>query len=139
MNQPASSTYGNTGSAGQQEGGGLPINAGLRIVMGVGFLVVGLVQGWNILNAEEMATAEAIIDGIGFFLLAATGITMLMDRFYSLFLLLVWAVLGVVGIFIGPGGAAIAGLFARIMVALVAIVAIGQRSSLARSQAAGGR
>lgn len=137
MNQPASSTSGNTGSASQKNGGGLPINAGLRIVMGVGFLAVGLVQGVGILRAEELAGAEAVIDGIGFFLLAGTGVTMLMDRFYSLFLLLVWAVLGVLGVIFGEGGATIAGLFARVMVALVALVAIGQRGSLARSQAAG--
>lgn len=99
--------------------------------MGLGFLAVGFVQGVSIFTAEEMGGTAAIIDGIGFFLLAGTGVTMLMNRFYSLFLLLFWAIIGVVGSFLGEGTVAMPALLARIMVALVAVAAIGQRGSKA--------
>jgi hypothetical protein len=97
--------------------------------MGVGFLAVGLYQGVGIMTAGDMVGLEAVIDGIGFFLLAGTGATMLMDRFYSLWLLLLWGVLGIVGSFLGEGNVALPALFAKIMVALVALVAILQRGA----------
>jgi hypothetical protein len=116
-------------------GAGIPIGGGLRILMGIGFLAVGIVQGIGILRAEDMAGIVAVIDGVGFFLLAGTGVTMLMDRFYSLYLLLLWAVLGIVGSFLGEAGVALPALFARIMVALVALAAIGQKSAKDRMAA----
>lgn len=132
MNQPSSSsTHGSSGDTGRNNGEGLPISSGLRILMGLGFLAVGFVQGVSIFTAEEMGGTAAIIDGIGFFLLAGTGVTMLMNRFYSLFLLLFWAIIGVVGSFLGEGTVAMPALLARIMVALVAVAAIGQRGSKA--------
>jgi len=101
--------------------------------MGIGFLAIGIVQGVGILRAEDLAGTAAVVDGIGFFLLAGTGVTMLMDRFYSLYLLLLWAILGIVGSFLGEGSAALPALFARIMVALVALAAIGQKGARSRS------
>jgi hypothetical protein len=101
--------------------------------MGLGFLAIGIVQGVGILQAEELAGTVAVVDGIGFFLLAGTGVTMLMNRFYSLYLLLLWAVLGIVGSFLGEGGASLPSLFARFMVALVALAAIGQKGAKSRS------
>ena len=115
---------------------GIPVSAALRILMGVGFLAIGIAQGVSVLRAEDMAGTSAVIDGVGFFLLAGTGVTMLMNRFYSLYLLLLWAVIGIVSSFIGEGGAALPALFARFMVALVALAAIGQKG--ARSRSSGG-
>lgn len=114
-------------------GEGIPVSAGLRILMGVGFLAVGIVQGIGIFGAEGLAGTTAVLDGVGFALLAATGATMLMNRFYSLYLLLLWAVLGIVGSFLGEGGAALPALFARVTVALVALAAIGQKGAKRRS------
>jgi len=129
MSQPASSSYGSSGGAPDGSLDGLPISGALRIVMGAGFLAVGLYQGVGIMTAGDMVGLEAIIDGIGFFLLAGTGATMLMDRFYSLWLLLLWGLLGVVGSFLGEGNVALPSLFAKIMVSLVALVAILQRGA----------
>jgi hypothetical protein len=122
------------GAGGTPAEDGLPMSGVLRILMGIGFLAVGIVQGIGILTNPDVAGTAAVLDGIGFFLLAGTGVTMLLDRFYSLYLLLVWALLGIVGSFLGGGGAMPA-LIARIMVALVAIAAIGQRGARARLQA----
>jgi hypothetical protein len=97
------------------------------MAMGVGFLIVGIIQGIGILRAEDIAGLTSVLDGIGFFLLAGTGIAVLMNRFYSLYLLLVWALLGIVMSFSGGGEVAMPALFARIMVALVAIISLGQR------------
>jgi hypothetical protein len=131
MNQPAYSDMppGVSRDAIPTEGGGIPVSAALRMLMGVGFLAVGLVQGIGAFTGEAAGGIVFVIDGVGFFLLAGTGITMLMDRFYSLYLLLLWAVLGVVGSFIGEGELALPALFARIMVGLVALAAIGQRKT----------
>ncbi|MFC1544132.1 hypothetical protein ACFL4Y_02645 [Gemmatimonadota bacterium] len=115
-----------------QSGAGIPVGGGLRILMGIGFLAVGIVQGVGALRAEDLAGIVAVLDGIGFFLLAGTGVTMLMDRFYSLYLLLLWAVLGIVSSFLGVAGVALPALFARIMVALVALAAIGQKGAKER-------
>ncbi len=134
MSQPAS-TYGNSGGASADNGDGIPVSAGLRILMGVGFLAVGLVQGFGIITAEEMAGASAVIDGLAFFLLAGTGVTMLMDRFYSLYLLLLWAILGAVGGFLADGPLVLPALFAQIMVGIVALAAIGQRGAAMRAKA----
>jgi len=136
MSQPAS-TYGNPEGASKDNGDGIPVNAGLRIVMGIGFLAVGLVQGFGVITAEELAGASAVIDGLASFLLAGTGITMLMDRFYSLYLLLLWAILGAVGGFLGEGQVALPALFAQIMVGVVALAAIGQRGAAMRARAGG--
>ena len=136
MSQPAS-TYGNTEGASKENGDGIPVNAGLRIVMGIGFLAVGLVQGIGVITAEEMVGASAVIEGLAAFLLAGTGITMLMDRFYSLYLLLLWAILGAVGGFLGAGPVALPALFAQIMVGIVALAAIGQRGASMRAKAGG--
>ncbi len=135
MSRPTSSSYSSSGGTPASNGDELPVSSALRIVMGIGFLAIGLVQGVGIMTAGELAGLEAIIDGIGFFLLAGTGVTMLMDRFYSLYLLLLWAILGIVGSFTG-GGTALPALFARIMVALVAMVAIGQKSAAKRGSTA---
>ncbi len=132
MSQPASSSYGSSGHAPDKHLDGLPISGALRIAMGIGFLAVGLYQGVGIMTAGDLAGAEAVIDGIGFFLLAGTGATMLMDRFYSLWLLLLWGVLGVVGSFFGEANVALPALFAKIMVGLVALVAILQRGAVKR-------
>ena len=131
MNQPASSDSPHEASmdTAPSEGGGMPISSALRILMGVGFLAVGLVQGVGAFTGEVEGGIVFIIDGLGFFLLAGTGITMLMDRFYSLYLLLIWAVFGIVGSFLGEGDLALPALFARIMVGLVALAAIGQRQT----------
>jgi len=115
--------------------GGLPMSGGLRILMGIGFLAIGIVQGVSLLTNPEVTGTVAILDGIGFFLLAGTGVTMLMDRFYSLYLLLIWAILGVVTTFLGEVGVAYPALIARILVALVAVAAIGQKGARARMQA----
>ena len=112
--------------------GGLPMSGGLRILMGIGFLAIGIVQGVSLLTNPEVTGTVAILDGIGFFLLAGTGVTMLMDRFYSLYLLLIWAILGVVTTFLGEVGVAYPALIARILVALVAVAAIGQKGARAR-------
>ncbi len=136
MSQPAS-TYGSAEVASKDNGDGIPVNAGLRIVMGVGFLAVGLVQGIGLITAEELVGASAVIDGLAAFLLAGTGITMLMDRFYSLYLLLLWAILGAVGGFIGDAQVALPALFAQIMVGIVALAAIGQRGAAMRARAGG--
>ena len=103
--------------------------------MGIGFLAIGIVQGVGLLTSPEIVGIVAILDGIGFFLLAGTGVTMLMDRFYSLYLLLLWAILGIVSTFMGEGGVAYPALIARILVALVAVAAIGQKGARARIQA----
>ena len=108
---------------------GIPVSSGLRIVMGVGFLVIGIVQGIGILRAEDLPGLTPVLEGIGFFLLAGTGIAMLMNRFYSLYLLLVWALMGIVVSLAGGGEVAMPALFARILVALVAIVSVGQRKA----------
>ncbi len=111
----------------QTESEGIPISAALRILMSVGFLAVGLFQGVGAFTGEAGSDVTFVIEGVGFFLLAGTGITMLMNRFYSLYLLLLWAILGVVASFIGGGELALPALFARIMVGLVALAAIGQK------------
>ncbi len=121
------------GTGSEPSEAGIPVSAALSVLMGVGFLTIGIVQGIDILRAEDLVGASAVIDGVGFFLLAGTGVTMLMNRFYSLYLLLLWAVIGLVGSFIGEGGAALPALFARLMVALVALAAIGQRGARGRS------
>ena len=108
---------------------GIPVSSGLRMVMGVGFLLVGIVQGIEVLRAEDLSGLTPVLDGIGFFVLAGTGIVMLMNRFYSLYLLLIWALMGIVASFTGGGEVAMPALFARIMVALVAIVSLGQRGA----------
>jgi low temperature requirement protein LtrA len=113
---------------------GLPMSGTLRILMGIGFLAVGIVQGIGILTNPDIAGANAILDGVAFFLLAGTGVTMLLNRFYSLYLLLVWALLGIVGSFLGEV-VVLPALIARIMVALVAVAAVGQRGARARMQA----
>jgi hypothetical protein len=113
----------------QNESDGIPISAALRVLMGVGFLAVGLIQGVGAFTGEVGGDIAFVIDGIGFFLLAGTGVTMLMNRFYSLYLLLLWAVLGVVGSFTGPGELALPALFAHIMVGLVALAAVGQKKA----------
>jgi hypothetical protein len=115
--------------------GGLPMSGGLRILMGIGFLAIGIVQGVTLLTSPEVVGTVAILEGIGFFLLAGTGVTMLMDRSYSLYLLLVWAILGIVTTFLGEVGVAYPALIARILVALVAVAAIGQKGARARMQA----
>jgi len=99
--------------------------------MGIGFCAVGLIKGVSILTSENGGGIGALLDGVGFFLLAGTGIAMLMDRFYSLYLLLLWAALGIAGSFIAQGELSLQlpALFARIMVGLVALVAIGQRGA----------
>lgn len=129
MNQPAysDSPQGVSRDTVPSEGGGIPVNAALRMLMGIGFLAVGLVQGVGAFTGEVEGGALFIIDGVGFFLLAGTGIAMLMDRFYSLYLLLLWAVLGVVGSFFGEGEVALPAIFARVMVGVVALAAIAQR------------
>ena len=131
-----SNPVGSSGSASGDNGDGIPVGAGLRIMMGVGFLAVGLVQGFGVITAEGLAGASAVIDGLAFFLLAGTGVTMLMDRFYSLYLLLLWAILGAVGGFIS-GPVVLPALFAQIMVAIVALAAIGQRGATMRARAGG--
>ena len=113
----------------QTESDGIPISAGLRILMGVGFLAVGLVQGVGAFTGEVGSDIAFVINGVGFFLLAGTGVTMLMNRFYALYLLFLWAVLGVVASFIGSGELALPALFAHIMVGLVALAAIGQKKA----------
>jgi len=113
----------------QTESAGIPIGASLRILMGVGFLAVGLAQGIGAFTGEMGGDISFVIEGVGFFLLAGTGITMLMNRFYSLYLLLLWAVLGVVASFMGSGELARPSLFSRIMVGLVALAAIGQKQT----------
>jgi len=123
------------GAGGAPPEDGLPMSGALRILMGIGFLAVGIVQGIGILTNPDIAGSTAILDGVGFFLLAGTGMTMLLNRFYSLYLLLVWALLGVIGSFLGEGGVILPALIARIMVALVAVAAIGQRGARARIQA----
>jgi len=131
MNQSAYSDM--PQGATQTESEGIPISAALRILMGVGFLAVGLVQGIGAFTGEAGSDVIFVIEGVGFFLLAGTGITMLMNRFYSFYLLFLWAVLGVVASFVGSGELALPALFARIMVGLVALAAIGQnrtRSSI---------
>lgn len=113
---------------------GLPISPALRILMGVGFIAVGIVQGVGVLTAEAgLAGTSGLLEGFGFFLLAGTGVTMLMDRAYSLYLLLVWAILGIASSFLGEGSPVLAALFARVMVALVAVVALSQKGSGSRS------
>ena len=136
MSQPASA-YGSSEDASRDNGDAIPVNTGLRILMGIGFLAVGLVQGFGIITAEGLAGASPVIDGLGFFLLAGTGVTMLMDRFYSLYLLLLWGILGAVGGFLGGGPIALPALFAQIMVAIVALAAIGQRGAARRMKAGG--
>ncbi|MFC1627991.1 hypothetical protein ACFL3H_02610 [Gemmatimonadota bacterium] len=136
MSQPAS-TYGSSGGASGEHEDGIPVSAGLRILMGIGFLAVGLVQGFGIITAEDLAGASAVIDGLAFFLLAGTGVTMLMDRFYSLYLLLLWAILGAVAGIIGEGPVALPALFSQIMVAIVVLAAIGQRGAAMRAKAGG--
>ncbi len=111
----------------QTESEGVPISAGLRIMMGVGFLAVGLAQGIGTITGEVGTDVAFVINGVGFFLLAGTGITMLMNRFYSLYLLFLWAVLGVIASFFGGGELVLPALFARILVGLTALVAIGQK------------
>lgn len=113
----------------QTESEGMPISAGLRILMAVGFLAVGLAQGIGTITGEAGTDIAFVIDGVGFFLLAGTGIAMLMNRFYSLYLLLLWAVLGVIASFIGGGEMMLPALFARILVGLTALVAIGQKKA----------
>ena len=115
---------------------GLPMSSGLRILMGIGFLAVGIVQGVGILTAESMAGTTAVVDGLGFFLLAGTGVTMLMDRTYSLYLLLTWSILGIVGSFLKSTPIVVPALIAQIMVGLVAVAALGQKG--ARNRAVGG-
>ena len=127
MNQSAYSNM--PQGATQTESDGIPISAGLRILMGVGFLAVGLVQGVAAFTGEAGSDIAFVIDGVGFFLLAGTGITMLMNRFYSLYLLLLWAVIGVIASFIGGGVLVLPALFARILVGLTALVAIGQKKT----------
>ncbi len=122
---------GGAGSAPPEDG--LPMSGALRILMGIGFLAVGIVQGVGILTNPDIVGVAVILDGFGFFLLAGTGVTMLLNRFYSLYLLLVWALLGIVGSFMG--GVVLPALIARIMVALVAVAAVGQRGARARIQA----
>ena len=136
MSQPAS-TYDSSGGTSENNDDGIPVSGGLRILMGLGFLAVGLVQGFGLITAEDLVGASAVIDGLAFFLLAGTGITMLMDRFYSLYLLLLWAILGAVGGFISEGPVALPALFAQIMVAIVALAAIGQRGAAMRAKAGG--
>jgi len=134
MNQPAysDSPSGVPRDAVPSEGGGIPISSALRILMGLGFLAVGLVQGVGAFTGEVEGGITFIIDGLGFFLLAGTGIAMLMDRFYSLYLLLLWAVLGVAGSFLGEGEVALPAIFARIMVGIVALAAIAQKGTRSR-------
>ncbi len=131
MNQPfhSDSPQGVTQGTAPSAGGGLPISSALRVLMGIGFCAVGLVKGVLILTGESAGGIGVFLDGLGFFLLAGTGVTMLMDRFYSLYLLLLWAALGIVGSFVGQGELSVQlpALFARIMVGLVALVSIGQR------------
>ena len=134
MSQPAS-TYNSSGGASGENGDGIPVGTGLRILMGIGFLAVGLVQGFGIITAEDLAGTSAVIDGLAFFLLAGTGVTMLMDRFYSLYLLLLWAILGAAGGIFSEGPVALPALFAQIMVAIVAIAARGQRGATMRAKA----
>ena len=132
-----SNPVGSSAVASGDNGDGIPVGAGLRIMMGIGFLAVGLVQGFGVITGEGLAGASAVIDGLAFFLLAGTGVTMLMDRFYSLYLLLLWAVIGAVGGFIGDGPVVLPALFAQIMVAIVALAAIGQRGATMRARAGG--
>jgi len=135
MSQPAS-THSSSGGASGENDDGIPVSAGLRILMGIGFLAVGLVQGFGIITAEDLAGASAVIDGLAFFLLAGTGVTMLLDRFYSLYLLLLWAILGgVAGLISGP--VVLPALFSQLMVAIVALAAIGQRGAAMRAKARG--
>ncbi len=136
MSQPAS-TYGSSEDASGKNGDSIPVNTGLRILMGIGFLAVGLFQGFGIIAAEELAGVSTVIDGLGFFLLAGTGVTMLMDRFYSLYLLLLWAILGAVGGILAEGPIALPALFAQIMVAIVALAVIGQRGAATRARTGG--
>lgn len=112
---------------------GLPMSNGLRILMGIGFLAVGIVQGVGILTAESMGGTAAVIDGLGFFLLAGTGVTMLMDRAYSLYLLLTWSILGIVGTFLKQAPVVVPALIAQILVGLVAIAALGQKGARKRA------
>ncbi len=112
---------------------GLPISSGLRILMGIGFLAVGIVQGVGIITAESMAGTTAVVDGLGFFLLAGTGVTMLLDRAYSLYLLLTWSVLGIVGSFLKETPIVVPALIAQVMVGLVAVAALGQKGARQRA------
>ncbi|MFO7768035.1 MAG: hypothetical protein R6W82_03640 [bacterium] len=125
--------YSQTPPGGDAPEEGLPMGAGLRILMGIGFLAVGIVQGVGILTAEGMGGTAAVIDGLGFFLLAGTGVTMLMDRAYSLYLLLTWSILGIVGTFFKQTPVVVPALIAQIMVGLVAIAALGQKGARKRA------
>jgi hypothetical protein len=112
---------------------GLPMSKGLRTMLGLGFLAVGIVQGVGILTGEGVTGTVAIMEGLGFFLLACTGVTMLLDRSYSLYLLLVWAILGIAGAVLIEGALVIPALIARIMVGIVALAALAQRGAHLRA------
>ena len=59
-----------------------------------------------------------------------------MDHTYSLYLLLTWSILGIVGSFLKSTPIVVPALIAQIMVGLVAVAALGQKG--ARKRAVGG-